>query len=232
MMSARIRFAVLLAAACGMVVHLIASARAEDASLEGRFTAVVRPFLQRYCLGCHGSDKQEAQLDLSGYTSVDDVAKEHQVWKLMLQRLEGDEMPPDDAPRQPSADERKAIVDWIKAARADDARRHAGDPGRVLARRLSNFEFDCTVRDLTGVDLHPTREFPVDPANEAGFDNSGESLTMSPALAKKYLAAARSIADHLVLKPSGFAFAPHPMISETDRDKYCVARIVDFYHRH
>jgi hypothetical protein len=32
--------------------------------------------------------------------------------------------------------------------------------------------------------IHPTRKFPVDPANEAGFDNSGESLTMSPALLK------------------------------------------------
>ena len=78
----------------------------------------------------------------------------------------------------------------------------------VLARRLSNAEFDYTIRDLTGVDIRPTREFPVDPANEAGFDNSGESLTMSPALVKKYLAAARLVADHLVLKPDGFVFAP------------------------
>ena len=59
----------------------------------------------------------------------------------------------------------------------------------MLARRLSNAEFDYTIGDLTGVDIRPTREFPVDPANEAGFDNSGESLAMSPALLKKYLAA-------------------------------------------
>ncbi len=82
--------------------------------------------------------------------------------------------------------------------------RNAGDPGPVLARRLSNAEFDYTIRDLTGVDIRPTREFPVDPANEAGFDNSGESLAMSPALLKKYLAAARLVADHVVLKPEGF----------------------------
>ena len=73
----------------------------------------------------------------------------------------------------------------------------------MLARRLSNAEFDYTIRDLTGVDIRPTREFPVDPANEAGFDNSGESLAMSPALLKKYLAAARLVADHVVLKPDG-----------------------------
>src|SRR5262249_14884045 len=99
-------------------------------------------------------------------------------------------------------------------------------------RRLSNAEFDYTIRDLTGVDIRPTREFPVDPANEAGFDNSGESLTMSPLLAKKYLAAARFVAEHLVLKPEGFVFAPHPAVTDTDRDKYCVHRIIAFYQRH
>ena len=101
----------------------------------------------------------------------------------------------------------------------------------MLARRLSNAEYNYTIRDLTGVDIRPTQEFPVDPANEAGFDNSGESLAMSPALLKKYLEAARHVADHLVLKPDGFAFAPHPVVVETDRDKYCVLRIVDFYKR-
>ena len=54
---------------------------------------------------------------------------------------------------------------------------------------------------------------------------------MSPALVKKYLEAARRVADHLVLKPDGFAFAPHPMLADTDRDKYCVNRIIDFYRR-
>src|SRR5947209_857135 len=100
-------------------------------------------------------------------------------------------MPPEDAPRQPSAAERAAVVGWINELREDQARRDAGDPGRTLARRLSNAEYDNTIRDLTGIDVRPTRDFPVDPANEAGFDNSGESLAMSPALLKKYLAAAR-----------------------------------------
>ncbi len=92
----------------------------------------------------------------------------------------------------------------------------------MLARRLSNAEYNYTIRDLTGVDIRPTREFPVDPANPAGFDNSGESLAMSPALLKKYLQAAREVANHLVLESEGLAFAPHPMLVETDRDKYCV----------
>jgi hypothetical protein len=196
------------------------------------FETVVRPFLQRYCLDCHGGKKAEAQLDLSEYGTPEAVAKQHRVWRLVLDRLESEEMPPADAPRKPAVHERLAATRWIRGFRQEQARLHAGDPGPVLARRLSNFELDCTIRDLTSVDLRPTREFPVDPANEAGFDNSGESLTMSPALLKKYIAAARLVAEHLVLAPDGFAFAPHPVVTDTDRDKYCVARIVDFYRRH
>ncbi|HZT79407.1 MAG TPA: hypothetical protein VFA26_04275 [Gemmataceae bacterium] len=60
----------------------------------------------------------------------------------------------------------------------------------------------------------------------------GKSLAMSPALLKKYLAAARLVAAHVVLKPEGFVFAPPPVAADTDRDKYCVQRIIDFYQRH
>src|SRR5438094_3992337 len=54
---------------------------------------------------------------------------------------------------------------------------------------------------------------------------------MSPALLNKYLQAAREVADHMVLTPDGFDFSPHPMLVETDREKYAIKRIVDFYER-
>lgn len=213
----------------------VATASAADpavATLERSFTDTVQPFLTSYCLGCHGEKKQEGKLDLHGYSSHATVIRQHGVWELVLERLEAGEMPPDTARRQPRPEERRAVIEWIHSMRDAEARRNAGDPGPVLARRLSNSEFDYTIRDLTGVDIRPTKEFPVDPANAAGFDNTGESLAMSPALVKKYVAAARLVADHIVLKPNGFVFAPHPVVAETDRDKYCVQRIVDFYQQH
>jgi hypothetical protein len=201
-------------------------------ALEERFLTQVRPFIERYCLECHGPKKQKADLNLSRDLTVAGVAGNSRTWELVRARLKALEMPPEDAPRQPGTGERAAAVAWLRDLGDREAERNAGDPGIVLARRLSNAEFDYTIRDLTGVDLRPTREFPVDPANEAGFDNSGESLTMSEALLRKYLAAARLVADHLVLKPEGFVFAPHPVVTDTDRDQYCVERIVAFYNRH
>jgi hypothetical protein len=201
-------------------------------SLEERFTTQVQPFVRRYCLACHGSKKPEAQLDLGRFKGTKAVVGSLRTWELVLERLQAEEMPPEEASCHPRREERAAVIAWIRELRDQQARQDAGDPGPVLARRLSNAEFDFTIRDLTGVDMRPTREFPVDPANEAGFDNTGESLTMSPALLKKYLAAVRGIADHVVLKPEGFVFAPHSAVTDTDRDRYCVARIIDFYERH
>jgi hypothetical protein len=205
---------------------------APASSLEARFAKDVKPFVERYCVSCHSGKKPEAELDLKSDLTVAGIVKNIRHWEAVLERLRSEEMPPEDAPRFPDAKERAAAIAWIRELRDREAERNAGDPGVVLARRLSNAEFDNTIRDLTGVDIRPTREFPVDPANQAGFDNSGESLAMSPALLKKYLGAARLVADHVVLKPQGFVFAPHPVVTDPDRDKYCVQRILDFYRRH
>ncbi|NQV22964.1 MAG: DUF1592 domain-containing protein [Rhodopirellula sp.] len=207
------------------------NAEPDAAALNVQFQSSVLPFLKTYCLDCHAGDDPAAKLDLSGYSSADAVAKAHQTWAIVLDRLQANEMPPKESDAQPTIQQRESVIKWINAARDFEATRHAGDPGAVLARRLSNAEYDYTIRDLTGVDIRPTKTFPVDPANEAGFDNSGESLTMSPALLKKYLDAARDVVEHLVLKPEGIAFAPHPVMTDTDRDKYCVKRIVEFYKR-
>jgi hypothetical protein len=208
-------------------------ARGQDegrARLESQFTRVVRPFLTTYCISCHGQQRPAAQMDLSGFTTMAALMQDGRRWSQMLERLEAEEMPPKGA-RHPLPKERRAALDWFHAVREHETRRNAGDPGVVLARRLSNAEYDYTIRDLTGVDIRPAREFPVDPANTAGFDNSGETLMMSPTLLKKYLAAAREVASHMYLKEEGFAFAPHPMLAETDRDKFAVHQIIDFYHQ-
>jgi len=207
------------------------AAEPSNSNLEHSFEQTVRPFLATYCVACHSGSAPAANLNLKSYSTVADVVQDLSHWNAVVGRLKAGQMPPK-AMKQPPAETRQQIIDWIQVMRLAEARKNAGDPGVVLARRLSNAEYNYTIRDLTGVDLRPTREFPVDPANTAGFDNSGESLSMSPARFGKYLAAARLVADHVVLKPEGFVFAPHPAVTDTDRDKYCVRRIVDFYGRH
>ncbi|MBM3813694.1 MAG: DUF1592 domain-containing protein [Acidimicrobiia bacterium] len=197
---------------------------------EATFAQTIKPFLASYCAGCHSGQTAAAQLDLRQYNSADTVLRDYIRWNLVSDKLASGEMPPKEV-KQPPAEVRKAVIAWYEGARDAEARKHAGDPGIVLARRLNNAEYNYTIRDLTGVDLRPAREFPVDPANPAGFDNSGESLTMSAALLGKCLQAAREVSNHMVLNLDGIAFAPHPMLVETDREKYAIQRIVDFYDR-
>lgn len=202
-----------------------------SAQLDGSFDITVKPFLQTYCINCHGSEKTEADLNLVAYSSMEAVVKDGERLNALIERLDAREMPPKKAKQHPSVEARQDVVKWFQALQSFETQKNAGDPGVVLARRLSNAEYDYSIRDLTGVNLKPTREFPADPSNMAGFDNSGESLVMSPALLKKYLAAARDVANHMFLKPDGIAFAPYPMIVETDRDRFCVQQIIDFYHQ-
>jgi len=207
-----------------------ASSEKTEQVLESQFKTTVKPFVKTYCVSCHGKDKPQAQLDLSVYTSLAAVSRDFQHWTTVLDKLDAHQMPPAGS-AQPSAAKVHSVVAWVRAVRQFEIERNAGDPGPVTARRLSNSEYDYTIRDLTGQDLKPTKEFPVDPANQEGFDNSCESLTISPALMKKYMQAARDIADHLVLTSTGIEFASHPVLVETDRDKFCILRIVDYYKK-
>src|SRR5215470_4349107 len=111
---------------------------AAESGLESAFAKEVRPFLDSYCVSCHDKETKKAQLDLSAFVTVDAVAKDYPHWELVLERLRNGEMPPKKAKEQPSAEARKSVIAWIELFREREAQRTAGDPGPVLARRLSN----------------------------------------------------------------------------------------------
>jgi Protein of unknown function (DUF1592)/Protein of unknown function (DUF1588)/Protein of unknown function (DUF1587)/Protein of unknown function (DUF1585)/Protein of unknown function (DUF1595)/Planctomycete cytochrome C len=201
------------------------------AQFDGGLRETIKPFLATYCSECHSGQNPKAELDLSSFATVDSIAKNLHRWETVLEQLEGGRMPPVKAKAHPPSELRQQVVAWVREVRKHEAKRNAGDPGPVPPRRLSNAEYDNTIRDLIGVDIRPAQEFPVDPANEAGFDNSAESLAMSSSLLNKYLDAARKVSEHIVFLPEGFTFAPYPVVADTDRDKFCVRRIIDFYKR-
>jgi hypothetical protein len=236
-MGTRLLITVILLAGLGSCARLPVGVPARPAvqaegyrALDQRFAADVQPVLKTYCYSCHSGPSPASMLDLTSYDVTAKVVAGFATWEHVHSRLERRDMPPARA-AQPTEEERRRVVAWITAVREHEAERNAGDPGLVLARRLSNAEFDYTVQDLTGIDVKPARAFPVDPATEAGFDNSGETLAVSPALLTKYLDAARNLAEHVVFTPQGFNFAPHVVVTDPDRDRYVVNRIMAFYQR-
>jgi hypothetical protein len=175
--------------------------------------------------------KASGELDLTRFTSTAKVIENFRHWENVVALLKKEEMPPAKA-KQPPAAMRAEILATLEQVLLTEARKIAGDPGVVPPRRLSNAEYDYTIQDLTGVDIRPASSFPVDPASGEGFNNTGEALTMSPGLFKKYYAAAEFVADHALLTSSGLKFAPHPVVAFADRQKYYEQAILRFYERH
>jgi hypothetical protein len=171
------------------------------------YEARVRPLVARLCTECHSADNAEADVNLAAFAAWADVRQDPRTWQKVGVMIDSGQMPPKDAD-QPTADENKQLQDWVHGYLKAEAQARAGDPGRVVLRRLSNVEYTYTLRDLTGVEsLDPAREFPVDGAAGEGFTNTGNALVMSPALVTKYLDAAKEVASHLVLLPDGVRFS-------------------------
>ncbi len=175
--------------------------------LEKEYHATIKPLLRAYCYDCHSADTAKGEVDLESFVALEDVRREPRVWEKSLEMLHLQEMPPQKAD-QPEEAERATLERWITDLLAAEGRARAGDPGRVVLRRLNNVEYTRTVRDLTGVaSLDPVKEFPIDGAAGEGFVNAGEALSMSPALLEKYFAAAQGLATHAVLLPDRFTFS-------------------------
>lgn len=219
------------------VVWFTGSAAADDdaqqpafARLAKEYSQTAQPLLRQFCLGCHSTEKQEGELDLERFRTLDDLRRDSQTWLKVIEMLETGEMPPKDSSPQPTVEQIRELRRWVQKYLDAEALAGAGDPGPVVLRRLNNAEYTFTIRDLTGAELSPAREFPADNAAGEGFTNAGGAMVMSPALLTKYLDAGKDIARHAVLLPDGFRFSPSN--SPGDWTNEVLARIREFYRQH
>ena len=197
-----------------VVALAVISGLVTPAAVGDGFDENVRPFVARYCIECHSTADKTAEIDLERFASAADVAADPSPWQLVADQLRSGAMPPQGAP-QPEDEERAAVRGALRGELLAIASVTAGDPGPVVLRRLSNAEYRASLRDLTGVaTLDPGKEFPVDGAAGEGFTNVGQALVMSPEMVGKYLDAAKEVAAHAVLTPTGLRFSP----STTKRD--------------
>ena len=138
------------------------------------FQEKLEPIPKKYCLACHNKKQHRGELDFTRYAQDGDVTADFRRWNNVIEFVRKGEMPPRDK-LQPKLEESNEIAGAIEANLLLVARKNAGDPGVVLPRRLSITEYDLSIRDLTGVPIRATAEFPVDPAGGEGFNNTGET---------------------------------------------------------
>lgn len=168
-LSGRIAAALIIFAACA------SAGRGADTT---DVPSVIVPFVTKHCVGCHGADDPEGGLSLQGFTTDASILKSHRAWTNVLEKVGSGEMPPRDEPR-PAADDVVRFTAAVKEVFARYVRSGTRDPGRVVMRRLSRYEYQATVRDLLGVMIPFGDRLPPDNVSE-GFDNIADSLEISP----------------------------------------------------
>jgi len=166
----------------------------------------VRPLLEQKCYECHGGKKTNGGVDLKKLDGDPKFATEYETWEKVREAISTGDMPPDEKPPLPDA-ERDKTLKWLAHSLEDPIRENAGDPGTVTIRRLTNTEFDHTIRDLTGLDLGLAKDFSPDGGGGEGFSNVGDVLFVSPQGLERYFAAARKLADYATIMPgTGITF--------------------------
>ncbi len=167
------------------------------------------PLLAKYCYDCHGGKKTKGDVDLKRLEADPLVGKEFELWSHVQEKVNNGEMPPKDK-KQLSSSEKKKLQQWLAGSLEAAVRANAGDPGPVTLRRLTNAEYDYTIRDLTGINYGLSRDFQPDGGGGEGFSNIGDVLFVNPQQLDKYLVAAKTLADHATIMPgTGITFQPN-----------------------
>jgi len=158
------------------------------------FAAKTKPLFEKYCVSCHGEEKQKGGIALHDLNTIEDAFKKHGLLESVIDQVQHEEMPPDDEQFLPTQSERKQLIDALSEVQE---RIESGDipqrAGRTTLRRLNRTEYHYTVRDLFGIDFNPSKDFPADGAGGEGFDNMADALFSTPTLLEKYLSAAQEI---------------------------------------
>ena len=89
---------------CILILGSAASAAFAD------YRETIRPLLAKYCMECHGTEEQNAQVRFDGVTGFGDDSQ--QLWTMVHEALISGEMPPK-GELQPTAAEKQQILTWI-----------------------------------------------------------------------------------------------------------------------
>ncbi len=197
------RLAILLTTLCGATCAL-----ADDRTGDLLEPESVTLFLKDNCVRCHGATKNKRDISFQALKVGDLADADAQLLTRMLSVLERGEMPPEDEP-QPKPAEKQAVARFIRAALRDlDLRAQnrlaqtKDDPNAAPAtRRLTNVEYQNTMRDLLGFELKLADRLPKDPTKPYRFNNTAAMLQMSPELLESYLACARQVMASAIVSP-------------------------------
>ena len=172
------------------VILAFSFALAVPAIAADEFVGKVQPLLAKSCYGCHNDKLKTANINLASFHTAASLSTDPETWEKVITKLRDGTMPPPGMPRpkQPDVEAATTLIE-TELTRAEQSLKP--DPGRITARRLNRAEYNNTIRDLLGINIHPADDFPQDDSGY-GFDNIADVLSISPVLLERYLKAAET----------------------------------------
>jgi Protein of unknown function (DUF1592)/Protein of unknown function (DUF1588)/Protein of unknown function (DUF1587)/Protein of unknown function (DUF1585)/Protein of unknown function (DUF1595)/Planctomycete cytochrome C len=192
------------------MVAILSTATAQEPKTRDAFQRQVVPLLKNYCADCHMKENAEAGIALDRFPDQVAAVKDGRTWLRVRDALQGRVMPPADMP-QPSLAELDRLIGWIENDFLAAQCGQQASSAPVVIRRLNRQEYDNTIRDLLGLDLHLADAFPADDIG-FGFDNVGSALNISPVHVEKYLDAAEFAINKAIVLPDAKDFSPAELI--------------------
>lgn len=191
--------AVLIKAA--LLAVMTGAACAEIPSGKTGFTSHIKPFFETHCVACHGPEKSKGKITVHSLDGELAAGQELERWELILDALEHKDMPPEDEESQPTDAERVAVVKWIESGLHSYVKKASKVAAVPTARRLTNFEYQNTMRDLLGFELDFSQSLPEDPKKPYHFNNSAEFMLIGPEQVDRYLDNARRAMASAIVDP-------------------------------
>ena len=155
------------------------------------FKDQVGPFVEKYCIRCHGP-RPKAGINLKSALKSPGSASSFLHWKKAVANVKVHDMPPEDVAKVPTDEERLQFIEWIGKLKYLAPR----DPGPFVIRRLTKVELGNTLHDLYGVDPSVVDSLPSEVAG-AGYLNS-----ISPLQSELFLDIANKVVGQVV-SPEG-----------------------------
>ena len=173
--------------------------------------------MNKHCNDCHNSKKRKGDFVLDSFTQQASIYRDYEVIKHAYESVKLGDMPPDD--EDISDSERQSLVDYFEKIIYTLESKQIDVKSSALIRRLTPYEYDYTVKDITGLDLKLGETFPGDGGGNQGFSNDASLMGVSPIQMEKFLNAAEEIANYSDFDLSkGFYFNKKKSVPPTTAD--------------
>lgn len=190
---------------CAVVFSLLLPCRAEtdevsadEAALridaKETFKNKVQPFVKKYCTKCHGGGRAKANISFEVALKAPGRGSAFLHWKKAVANVKVQDMPPEDASKQPTDEERLQFIEWVGKLKYLSPR----NPGPFVIRRLTPVEYGNTLHDLYGIAPSIADLLPAEVVGE-GYLNS-----ISPLQSELFLELANKVVEQIVA-PKGEA---------------------------